>query len=80
MVHMETIIFKVPAGTRAKLRRIHPNISALLREQIENLTASARPGSAHEKAGDLCGSLRGGPKNASTSAEYLQQYAPKSAR
>jgi hypothetical protein len=34
---MEIIMFKVPDGTKSKLRRINPNVSALLREQVNRL-------------------------------------------
>jgi hypothetical protein len=76
---METIIFKAPDGTRAKLKRINPNVSALLREQVDKVIELSGSGSAHEKAGQMCGSLQGGPGNVSTSREYLKRYAPKSA-
>jgi hypothetical protein len=77
---METIMFKAPAGTKAKLRAINPNVSALLREQTERLL-SGRNGfrSAHDKAGHLIGSIKGGPRNISTTKDYLKQYAKKSA-
>ena len=75
---METIMFKAPAGTKARLRAINPNISALLREQTEKLL-SGQNGfrSAYDKARHLCGVIQGGPKNISTSKDYLKQYAPK---
>ena len=76
---METIIFKAPGGTRAKLRRINPNISALLREQVEKLVEREGSGSAHEKAGDLCGVFKSGPREASINKDYLKQYAAQSA-
>ena len=34
---MEIINVKVPNGTKGKLRQVNPNISALMREQIERL-------------------------------------------
>jgi hypothetical protein len=77
---METIIFKVPAGTKAKLRRVRRNVSALLREQVDQLIRQqAAKGSAYDKASDLIGSIKGGPRNVATSKEYLKQYAPKRA-
>ena len=76
---METISFKAPDGTRAKLKRINPNLSTLLREQVEHLIGRSGSGSAHEKGGESCGSLRGGPRNVSTSKDYLKLYASKSA-
>ena len=76
---METIIFKAPAGTKSKLRRLHGNVSALLREQVEELLRRKSPNSAYEKAESLCGVIKGGPKNAATSKEYLKKYGPKGA-
>ena len=77
---METIMFKAPEGTRSRLRQISPNVSALIREAVEQVLKSAGTGSAYEKAGRLCGKFKGGPRNASTSKDYLKQYAPKRAR
>jgi hypothetical protein len=74
---METINLKVPEGTKARLRAIDRNVSALLREQILRLLDSGDRGSAYQKAAHLCGVVCGGPKNASTSRDYLHQYAPK---
>jgi hypothetical protein len=71
---MEVIMFKAPSGTKAKLKRINPNISALMREAAERLIQSAGRGSAHEKAERLCGLFKNGPRNASTSKDYLKQY------
>lgn len=76
---METIIFKAPGGTRAKLRRINPNISALLREQVEKLVERTGTGSAHEKAEDLCGVFKSGVRDASISKDYLKRYATQGA-
>jgi len=76
---METIIFKAPGGTRAKLRRINPNVSALLREQVEKLIERTGSGSAHEKAGDLCGVFKSGVRDASISKDYLKRYATEGA-
>ncbi|MEI9962908.1 MAG: hypothetical protein WDM76_17870 [Limisphaerales bacterium] len=78
---METIIFKAPSGTKAALRRLNPNLSELLREQAEKLLAGQTGGSsAHDKAGHLCGIFKGGPRNLSTSKDYLKQYASKNHR
>lgn len=74
---METIIFKVPTGTKAKLKRISPNISELLREETCKLVARRCSGSALDKAGHLVGMFKGGPSDASTSKDYLKQYAQK---
>ena len=76
---METIMFKAPAGTKAKLKRINRNISALMRGAAEQLIESSGTGSAFEKAEHLSGVFKTGPGNASTSKDYLKQYAPKRA-
>jgi hypothetical protein len=68
---METIVFKAPVGTKAKLRRLNRNVSALLREQVEEPIRRKSGTSAYEKAESLCGVLKGGPKNAATSKDYL---------
>jgi hypothetical protein len=74
---METIMFKAPDGTKAKLRRINRNLSALLRGEVEKLLDRRSNGSAYEKAQRLCGVIKGGARNAATSKDYLQQYAQK---
>lgn len=76
---METIIFKAPNGTKAKLRELSGNVSALLREQVEGLLHRRSTGSAYQKAQRLCGVIKGGPKNAATSKAYREQYAQESA-
>lgn len=73
---METIIFKARPGTREKLRSINPNVSALLRQGVEEMIQRKSAGSALEKARHLCG-IFSGPGNLSTSKDYLKQYAPK---
>ena len=74
---METIMFKVPSGTKAKLRRLNRNVSALLRGEVERLLHGRSNGSAYDKAERLCGVIKGGPRNAATSKEYLKQYGDK---
>lgn len=71
-------MFKAPEGTKAKLKRINPNLSALLREQVEELIARKARNSAFDKVEKLCGSISAHRK-ASTSKDYLKQYAKKSA-
>ena len=77
--HMETIVFKAPKGSKAKLRELNRNVSALLRGEVERLLHRRSNGSAYEKAERLCGVIKGGPNNAATSKEYLKQYAQKGA-
>ena len=72
-------MFKVPGGTKAKLRQLNRNVSALLREQVESLIRQRSSGSAYQKAERLCGVIKCGPKNAATSKDYLKQYAQKGA-
>jgi hypothetical protein len=74
---VETIMFKAPKGTKAKLKRINPNLSALMREAAERLIQTMGSGSAFEKASHLCGVIKTGPAAASISKDYLKQYAPK---
>jgi hypothetical protein len=74
---MENIVFKVPDGTKSKLRRINPNLSALLREQVHRLLETASAGSVHDRASRLCGVVKGGRRNVATGKDYLKQYAPK---
>lgn len=78
VVNVETIIFKAPTGTKARLRRINRNLSQLLREQVETLIGRAGKGSAYDKAASLCGSVSA-PRTASTSRDYLKQYGKKRA-
>jgi hypothetical protein len=40
---VETIVFKAPDGTKAKLKGINPNLSALMREAAERLIKSFPP-------------------------------------
>lgn len=71
---METIMFKVPDGTKAKLHQLNPNMSALLREQVARLLKHRSNGTAYQKAEHLCGVIKGGPRNAATSKAYLRLY------
>jgi Arc/MetJ-type ribon-helix-helix transcriptional regulator len=73
-------MFKAPPGTKARLRRINPNVSELIREAVEEVLQNSGEGSAYEKAERLCGACKGGPRNGSTAKDYLTQYAPKGAR
>ena len=74
---METIIFKARPGTREKLRSLNPNVSALLRQGVEEMIQRKRSGSALEKSKHLCGIFKGAPRGLSTSKDYLKQYAGK---
>ena len=74
---METIIFKARPGTREKLRAINPNVSALLRQSVEEMIQRKQGGSALEKSKHLCGVFKGAPRDLSTSRDYLRQYGAK---
>ena len=76
---MEIINVKVPNGTKGKLRRVNPNISALIREQIERLLEPKAPGrqSMYDRTSHLCGIIKGGPRDMASSKEYLKQYGKK---
>lgn len=74
---METIIFKAPPGTRQKLRGINRNVSALLRQGVEEIIKRKQDSSAHEKAKHLCGIFKGAPRDLATSKDYLKQYGKK---
>ena len=68
-------MFKAPRGTKAKLRELNRNVSALLRHEVEKLLRRRSNGSAYEKVENLCGAIKGGARNAATSKAYLKQYA-----
>lgn len=71
---METIIFKARPGTRAQLQRINPNVSALLRQGVQEMIKGKRAGSAHEKTKHLCGIFKDAPRDLATGKDYLKQY------
>ena len=71
--------FGPDASAPGMINSLNRNVSALLREEVERLLHRRSNGSAYEKAERLCGVIKGGPKNAATSKEYLKQYAQKGA-
>ena len=73
---METIIFRAPDGTKARLKSINANVSELLREETKKLIDGKRRPSAYDKAKHLCG-IFSGPGDLATSKDYLKQYANK---
>ena len=78
---METIIFKAPEGTRARLKQIRPNVSAFLREITEQaLLGHPRAVSAHDKARHLILPGGSGVKHLATRKDYLKQYGKKKHR
>jgi hypothetical protein len=78
---METITFKAPVGTRARLKKLG-EISTLMRQQVDRLLNDEQAGfvSAYEKSKHLIIKGGSGIRNAATSKEYLKQYAPKKNR
>jgi len=76
---VEIINVKVPDGTKARLRQINRNVSALVREQIDSLLERKAMGGLHARVSHLCGVIKGGPRDAATSKEYLKQYGRKRA-
>jgi hypothetical protein len=77
---METIIFKARPGTREKLRSINPNVSALLRQSVDDLLKRQGGGSAYDKAKHLCGIFKGVRRDLATTKDYLKIYAKKKPR
>jgi hypothetical protein len=78
---METIIFKAPEGTRARLKKIRPNVSALLRELTERaFQGYPDSASAHDKARHLILPSGSGVKHLATRKDYLNQYGKKKHR
>ena len=69
---VEIIMFKVPEGTKAKLRQLSSNVSELLREQIQRLFQDRAKGSVHERSGRLV--IKDGRRDMATPNEYLKQY------
>jgi hypothetical protein len=78
---METIVIKVPSGTKARLKSLG-DVSKVLRNQIamlfENGTGQTQV-SAFDKCSHLAGSIKGGRRGAKGN-DYLGQYAKKNAR
>lgn len=76
---MEIINVKVPNGTKGKLRQVNPNISALIREQIERLLErnTRSDQSMYDRTAHLCGIIKGAPRDMASSKEYLKQYGKK---
>ena len=83
MATMETITFKARRGTKAKLgalaERANTDMSEMLRTETDKLIAR-RVESAYDRTAHLCGAVEGRTAKASTSKDYLKQYAPKRAR
>jgi hypothetical protein len=74
----ELITVKFPPGTKAKLKQMNGNISELIREQVGRLLDRRKTRSAYDKVAHLDG-IFDGPKDASTSKDYLKKYGKKNA-
>ena len=73
---METIVIKVPTGTKARLKSFG-SVSKVLREQIARLFENGdekEQHSAFDKCSHLAGSIKGGRRGAKGN-DYLGQYA-----
>ena len=75
---MEILMVKVPDGTKDKLRKLG-NMSEVIREQIDLLFEQRNSGSVHQRAKRFCGIIKGAPRDAVTSKDYLKQYGQKRA-
>lgn len=78
---MELVSFKLPPQLRKRLaeeaRRRRVSVAAVIRESLQ-ATLLERPSARGELtcadlAGDLIGSVRGGPRDASTNKRYLDE-------
>ena len=78
---MELVSFKLPPQLRKRLaeeaRRRRVSLAAVIRESLQ-ATLLERPSARGELtcadlAGDLIGSVRGGPRDASTNKRYLDE-------
>jgi len=78
---METITFKAPVGTKARLKKLG-EISTLMRQQTERLLNGRQAGfvSAYEKSKHLIIKGGSGVKNLATTKDYLEIYARKKNR
>lgn len=75
---METITFQVEPGTRSRLRKINRNLSALMRQSVEQLLErKTETASGYTRIAHLAGSLKSGRKDLATTKDYLQIYAKK---
>jgi hypothetical protein len=81
MAVMDLVSFKLPASLRKRLaeeaRRRRVSQAAVIRESLEAalLERPAARGqlTCADLAGDLIGSVRGGPRDASTNKRYLEE-------
>ena len=77
---MEQIVFKVPKGTKARLKELAGDIgescsvSDLVRQAVDSFLDKQKSRSAHDKAPHLCGCITT-DADAGTSDDYLKQYA-----
>ena len=75
---METITFQAEPGTRARLRKINRNLSALMRESVAQLfERKVATSSGYARVAHLSGSVKSGRKDLSTTKDYLKIYGKK---
>lgn len=77
---METITFQVEPGTRERLRKINRNLSALLRQSVQQLLARENPDSAYHRVAHLSGALKSSRRDLATTNEYKKIYGRKKHR
>jgi len=78
---MTTITVKLPEELELRLqvaaKRRRTSRSEVIRQLVEQglrTTRRAEAGSCYELAKDLCGSVKGAPRDLSTNKRYLQEF------
>jgi predicted DNA-binding protein len=78
---MKSLTLKLPEGLHAKLaaiaKRRNATKSALVREALESYLANGAKGtfvSLYDLTADLCGSLKGGPRDLSYNKKYMEGF------
>lgn len=75
---MQTVSVKLTDEMVGKLdelaRQTGEDRSALIRQSVSLLVAQKHSGSAHQKLAHLCGTFKGGVKDASVSEEYKGRF------
>jgi ribbon-helix-helix CopG family protein len=75
---LRTISVKLPEGLALRLRQVvgrrGVTQSEVIREALEAHLAAPSPGSCLDLVGDLAGSVRGGPRDLSSSRRHLKGF------
>jgi Arc/MetJ-type ribon-helix-helix transcriptional regulator len=75
---MQTVSVKLPEDLLGRLdelvRQTGEDRSALIRQSVGLLVANKQSGSAHQKLAHLCGTFKGGAKDASVSEDYQERF------